>query len=130
MNDHLNEQQARYGINERIKKFVLEIYDFCDKLPSTASGNNIRNQLSRSASSIGANYRAAWRGRSDKEYIAKLGISEEESDESCYWLDLVRSREKWSKFHSEANTLYKEADQITAIIVSLIKRKKESMNRK
>ena len=72
--------------------------------------------------SVGANYRAARRGRSGKEYVAKLGICEEESDECCYWLELC-IQAKW-EVEKKANPLLKEADEITAIIVYLIKKAK------
>jgi len=116
------EEAAKYGLRERIKKFVLDVWDFCDKLPNSPSGRNVAGQLTRASSSVGANFRAAFRGRSIKEYIAKLGIAEEEADECCYWLDLVASREKWGFLQSKAKELGNEANQLTAIIVSLIKK--------
>ncbi len=111
-----------YDLNKRIKVFVLEIFDFVEKLPETAAGRNVRSQLVRCASSIGANYRASKRARSGKEYIAKLGISEEEADETCYWLDLC-AEAKWG-VETQAQQLLKEAGEITAIIVTLIKKGK------
>lgn len=121
----LKEEMAKYGLNNRIKRFILEVWDFCDQLPNNPSGRNVANQLTRSSSSVGANFRAAFRGRSAKEYIAKLGIAEEEGDESYFWLDLSASRKQWSELHPTALKLRGEADQITAIIVSLIKKAKQ-----
>lgn len=124
--DLFEDKRAQYGLNNRVKTFVLEVFDFCDDFSDVDPvARNIKNQLCRSASSIGANLRAAWRARSDREYLAKLGIVEEESDETCFWLDLMKSREKWLIMHERAEELYKEANQLTAITVSLIKRKKE-----
>lgn len=111
-----------YDLDKRIKAFVLEIFEFVETLPNTAAGRNVRNQLVRCSSSVGANYRAARRGRSGKEYIAKLGICEEESDETCYWLELC-IQAKW-KVEKKAEPLLKEANEITAIIVYLIKKAK------
>jgi four helix bundle protein len=111
-----------YDLNERIKLFVLEIFEYIEKLPNTASARNIKGQLARSASSIGANYRASRRARSDKEYIAKLGVAEEEADESCYWLELILQA-NWGS-SAETKLLLQEANEITAIIVTLIKKRK------
>ena len=111
-----------YDLDKRIKAFVLEIFEFAETLPNTAAGRNVQNQLVRCASSVGANYRAARRGRSGKEYTAKLGICEEESDESCYWLELCIET-KW-EVEKKAQPLLKEANEITAIIVYLIKKAK------
>lgn len=113
------ESKVPYDLNERIKAFVLNIFDFVELLPKKAAGFNIQNQLVRSASSCGANYRAAKRGRSPKEYIAKLGIVEEEADECCYWLELILAT-KWD-LEVKTKPLLAEANQLTAIIVSLIK---------
>ena len=60
-----------------------------DQLPRTTSGRAIGNQLVRSGTSIGANYRAACRSRSRAEFAAKLGVEAEEADETVYWLELV-----------------------------------------
>ena len=121
----LEDRAVSYGLFERCKQFVLAVWAFCDEIPTTATGRNVTYQLTKSASSVGANFRAAFRGRSAKEYIAKLGIALEESDETCYWLELIQSCVQWEKLHQEAAILYKEADELTAIITSLIKKKKK-----
>ncbi len=125
--DLLEEQKKSYGLFDRCKEFVLEIWTFCDDIPDSATGRNVTYQLTRSASSVGANFRAAFRGRSVKEYIAKLGIALEESDETCYWLELIQAYPKWSDLHAEAAVLHKEANELTAIITSLIKKKKQQL---
>jgi len=58
-------------------------------LPATAVGRMVGNQLARCGTSVGANYRAACKGRSKAEFVAKLGIVEEEADESVYWMELI-----------------------------------------
>ena len=126
----VEDQEARYGLTERFKQFVLNVWAFCEEVPNTSTGRNVVFQLTKSASSAGANFRAAFRARSDKEYLAKLGIAEEEGDETCYWLDLARSYERWESIHKHADRLYQEADQLTAIIVALMKRKKDSIKGK
>jgi four helix bundle protein len=74
----------------RTKTFAIEVIRFVSKLPPKTEFNIIGRQLMRSATSIGANYRAARRGRSNKDFIAKLAICEEEADESLYWLDCLK----------------------------------------
>jgi four helix bundle protein len=71
-------------LKERTKKFALRIIKLVDALPKTTVGRAIGNQLIRCGTSTAANYRAACRGRSKADFIAKLGISEEEADESAF----------------------------------------------
>ncbi len=73
----------------RTRKFAVDILNFTDRLPNRRSANIIGNQLGRSASSIAANYRAACSGRSHAEFIAKIGVVEEEADETTFWLDII-----------------------------------------
>ena len=127
---YVEEERTRYSLIERMKAFTIDVYDLCDDFPKTASGRNVANQLCRSASSVGANFRSAWRGRSDKEYIAKLGISVEEADEAAYWLEIIQARSSWSQFHEKSSELAKQANSFTAILVSMIKRKRNAMNKK
>jgi four helix bundle protein len=74
---------------KRTKQFALRILKLVEALPNTVAGRTIGVQLVRSGTSVGSNYRAACRGRSKAEFIAKLGIVEEEADESAYWLELI-----------------------------------------
>ena len=77
-------------LQSRTKQFALRVLVLIDRLPNTIGGRVIANQLARSATSVGANYRAACRARSRAEFAAKLGIVAEEADESLYWLELIR----------------------------------------
>ncbi len=74
---------------QRTQAFALRILKLVDQLPNTAAGRAIANQLVRSGTSIGANYRAACRARSRAEFAAKLGVVAEESDETVYCLGLI-----------------------------------------
>ena len=74
----------------RTKAFALRILKLVDHLPRTTSGRAIGNQLVRSGTSVGANYRAACRSRSRAEFAAKLGLVAEEADETVYWLKVIR----------------------------------------
>lgn len=72
-------------LRSRTKRFAVAIFRFCDALPDEPSCKIIRRQLMRSASSVGANYRAACHARSRAEFLAKMAIAEEEADEAEYW---------------------------------------------
>ena len=76
-------------LKKRTKQFALRILKLAAALPQTIEGRAIRGQLVRAGTSVGANYRAACRGRSRAEFIAKIGIVEEEADESAFWLELI-----------------------------------------
>jgi four helix bundle protein len=76
-------------LKKRTKKFAIESVLFYKSLPQDDLKYTIGKQLLRSATSVGANYRAACRARSSAEFIAKMGICEEESDETMYWLELL-----------------------------------------
>ena len=71
------------------KQFALRVMKMVDALPRTIQGRTIAKQIIRSATSVAANYRAACRARSRAEFIAKIGVVEEEADESCFWLELI-----------------------------------------
>jgi four helix bundle protein len=76
-------------LKERTKQFALRIMRLVDALPRTPKGRALASQLVRSGMSVAANYRAACRGRSRAEFIAKLGTVEEEADETVLWLELI-----------------------------------------
>jgi four helix bundle protein len=73
----------------RTRQFALRILKLADSLPRTPSGRTLAGQIARSGTSVAANYRAAGKGRSKAEFIAKLGIAEEEADETQFWLELI-----------------------------------------
>jgi four helix bundle protein len=79
----------------------------------------------RSASSVGANYRAACHARSRAEFVAKLGIVEEESDESKYWLEILDDLDE-GQYASEIRELHREADELTRIMISSIRTSKRN----
>ncbi|MGI8597983.1 MAG: four helix bundle protein [Chitinophagaceae bacterium] len=73
----------------RTKKFALNIIVLIKQTPSNKISDVLMKQLLRSATSVGANYRAACRARSQSEFISKIGIVEEEADECAFWLELI-----------------------------------------
>ena len=76
-------------LKARTKRFALRVMKLVDAIPRTIQGRAIANQIIRSATSVAANYRAACRARSRAEFIAKLGVVEEEADETAFWLELI-----------------------------------------
>lgn len=102
----------------RQKKFVLDIVDLCDSLPKGYAYAVFSRQLIRASSSVGANYRAAGRAKSDADFINKLKMVEEEADECSYWLDLILSLEGINA--NETSRLLKEAEEILAITIASI----------
>ena len=103
-------------LEDRTKRFALRVLGLIDRLPNTIGGRVLANQLARSATSVGANYRAACRARSRAEFASKLGIVVEEADESLYWLEFVGD----GNFLPEKKiaSLVTEADEFTAIFTS------------
>ncbi len=77
-------------LKERTKKFALKIIKLVASLPRTREADIIGRQLLKAGTSVGANYREANRARSKAEFRAKIGIVEQESDESLYWLELLK----------------------------------------
>ncbi|MGA2173264.1 MAG: four helix bundle protein [Sedimentisphaerales bacterium] len=100
-------------MKKRTKQFGLDIILLVETLKNSLAARIIGGQLVRAATSVGANYRAACRGRSKREFIAKLGIVEEEADESAYWLEMLVD----AKLVAEAKVirLIKEANELVAI---------------
>lgn len=103
-------------MQERTKQFALRIMRLVEALPKTIEGRAIGNQLIRSGTSVAANYRAASRARSKAEFVSKLGIAEEEADESCFWMELIIEGNLLPE--KQISSLLKEANELTAIIVS------------
>ena len=101
-------------LKERTKRFALRILKLVSALPNSLQGRAVGGQLVRSGTSVGSNYRAACRGRSRAEFIAKLGIVEEEADESAFWLELII--EGGLLQASRVQPLLDEANELTRIM--------------
>ena len=106
------------NLKDRSKKFALRVIRLVDSLPKTLVARTIGGQLIRSGTSVAANYRAACRARSNADFIAKMGIVEEETDESAFWIEFLVDAEI-VKMTLVADLL-DEAHQLTAIWVSSI----------
>ena len=114
------------AMKARTKAFALRVIKLTESLPATRASDVIGRQLLRSATSVGANYRESWRARSRPDFVNKLGIVEEEADESSYWLELLV--ESGLVPHAKLGDLIRECDEITAIIVASIQTAKQGRN--
>jgi four helix bundle protein len=97
-------------LKARTKEFALRVIRLVDALPNTVKRRAIANQIMRSATSVAANYRAACRARSRAEFIAKIGVVEEEADETAFWLELIvdssiRTEKQIGPLREEANEI-------------------------
>ena len=103
-------------LKHRTQEFALRIIRLCERLPSRPAARVIGNQLLRSGTSVGANYRAARRARSGPDFVSKIGIVLEEADECVYWLELlcasgIVTQEKFG-------ALMREAEELAAIFAA------------
>ena len=103
-------------LKDRTKKFALRVMQLVDALPDTPKGRAVASQLVRSGMSVAANYRAACRGRSHAEFISKIGVAEEEADETVLWLELIVEDKLLPE--KKIAPLLKEANEITAIMAA------------
>ena len=115
-------------LKERTKQFAIQTIRLCRTLPKNSESTIISRQLMRSATSVGANYRAVCRARSTPDFVSKLGIVLEETDESLFWIDLlvdtgIASIDKVRLLRSEAN-------ELVAIFVASLKTAKHSTKSK
>ena len=103
-------------LKKRTKEYALRIIKLVKILPNTVEGRAIGNQLIRSGTSVGANYRAVCRARSKAEFISKLGVVIEEADESAFWLEIIIETNIIKG--SIIEPLLQETNEIIAIMVS------------
>ncbi len=110
----------------RTKQFALRIIRLVESLPTNLIAQIIGRQLLRSGTSVGANYRAACRGKSTADFIHKLSIVEEEADESIYWMELLIDGRIIKE--NLLKNLTDEGNQILSIVIASIKTSKEKRN--
>lgn len=108
-----------YGLRDRTKAFALRIIKMYGRLPRSTEAQVLGKQVLRAGTSVAANYREASRARSDAELISKLGLVEQELDETLLWLELLVE----SKIVPEAKMaeLHKEADELLRMAIAAIK---------
>ncbi|MGH8009284.1 MAG: four helix bundle protein [Candidatus Binatia bacterium] len=114
-------------MQKRTKAFALRIIRLVEGLPRSRTTDVIGRQLLRCGTSVGANYRASCRAKSPADFIAKMGIVEEETDEVIYWLDLLVEAGLLPK--DAAADLFDEANQLVAVTVSSIKTARQNLKR-
>lgn len=103
-------------LKKRTKVFALRVMKMIEALPNSVSGQIIAKQIVRCGTSVGANYRAACRGRFKKEFLSKLQAVIEEADETCYWLKIIIEGKLLPS--SRIDYLLDEANQVTAIVIA------------
>ncbi|WCT10812.1 four helix bundle protein [Mucilaginibacter jinjuensis] len=109
---------------KRTQAFAITIIKLVEKLPDTKTSRVLSNQLLRSATSVGANYRSACKGKSSADFINKIIIVEEEADESQYWLELIEQSGLMSP--ESIKVVKQEAKELTAIFTAIGKTAKEN----
>ncbi len=117
---------TRLELEKRTKNFHVNVIKLCTELPKNAAGFETGKQLIRAAGSVGANYRATKRAKSDNDFIYKIEIVLEESDESHYWLEVIK--ESGLLKTDLLDALIKEADELTAIFTATDKTMKLKRN--
>ena len=110
------DKQRIAELQERTKKFALRVIRLYRALPRSGEGQVIGRQLLRCGTSVGANYRAVCRARSDAEFVARMGVVVEEADESLYWLELLEDAGVVPA--SRLTPLRKEAGELVSIFAA------------
>ncbi|AHF15996.1 four helix bundle protein [Niabella soli] len=118
---------TRNELQQRTKRFHVDIIKLCEDFPRNAAGFETAKQLIRSAGSVGANYRATARAKSNADFIYKIEIVLEEADESHYWLEVVKEAELMRG--KELDRLTDEANHLTAIFAATDKTAKWNRNK-
>jgi four helix bundle protein len=116
-------QNGKRDLQQRTRRFALGVIRTFSRLPKSTEAQVLGKQLLRSGTSVGANYREAYRGRSKAEFIAKCGDSLRELEETAYWLELLL--EAGIVPPEKLGELRKECDELIAIFVTILKRSKE-----
>src|SRR5262245_55409870 len=104
------------AMKRRTKEFAKRVINLCRRLPRTEEACLIGKQIFRAGTAVGANYRAACRGRSRADFISKIGIVLEEADESLYWMELIVETEMMKA--DLLTPLMAEADELISIFVA------------
>jgi len=104
------------ALKARTKDFAIRIFHLVEALPKSLQGRAVANQIIRSGTSVAANYRAACRARSRAQFIAKIGMVEEEADETLFWLELIVETHLLRV--TKLKPLLREADEIVSIMAA------------
>ncbi len=111
----------------RTKNFSLMVIDLVERLPNSISVRVIANQIVKSGTSVGANYRAVCRAGSDREFVSKMNIVLEEADETLFWIEIIIAKQWMNK--PELDIIWKEGNELTARFVSSLKTVNDRINK-
>jgi four helix bundle protein len=111
--------QNEPDLKNRTKAFALRILKLVDALPTTTPGRALASQIVRSGTSVAANYSAACRAKSTADFIVKMGIVEEEADETPFWLELLEESQLVGG--AKLTAVKQEANELIAMTVASIK---------
>jgi four helix bundle protein len=119
--NRMDNKEFAKELEKRTKRFAVRIIRLSSKLPNTIESRVVRNQITKSGTSIGANYREANRARSKADFRNKIDICESESSETQYWLEVIVEME-WMSF-DQVKCEYEECSELLAIFTSIGKKK-------
>ena len=111
----------------RTKQLGLAVIRMTEKFPETRLAWVVKDQILRSALSVGANYRAVCRAKSDKDFISKMRIVEEEADETAYWLEIIEESDLLKS--DDLRELKREVNELVAMVVASIRTKSIGLNK-
>ena len=111
----------------RTKQLGLAVIRMTEKFPETRLAWVVKDQILRSALSVGANYRAVCRAKSDKDFINKMRIVEEEADETTYWLEIIEESDLLKS--DDLRELKREVNELVAMVVASIRTKSIGLNK-
>ena len=111
----------------RTKQLGLAVIRMTEKFPETRLAWVVKDQILRSALSVGANYRAVCRAKSDKDFINKMRIVEEEADETAYWLEIIEESDLLKS--DDLIELKREENELVAMVVASIRTKSIGLNK-
>jgi four helix bundle protein len=123
----MNNLEFAIKMQERTMTFAVQVVKFFVKLPKTDEARVLGKQLLRAGTSVGANYRAVCRSKSDADFISKMGTVVEETDESGFWLDLLQKSGVWNSVAIEP--LKAEADELLRIFSTSLNTAKQNRGR-
>lgn len=124
MTERMKDEPQAEDLAKRTRRFAVRIIGMYSRLPNRAEAQVIGNQILRSGTSVRAQYREARRARSNAEFISKLESALQELDETAYWLEvLIEAALVPAK---KLESLQREADELTAILVSIVRKVKRN----
>ena len=123
----INDSVNQIEFKRRTKQLGLAVIRMTEKFPETRLAWVVKDQILRSALSVGANYRAVCRAKSDKDFINKMRIVEEEADETAYWLEIIEESDLLKS--DDLRELKREVNELVAMVVASIRTKSIGLNK-